>query len=112
MKVSNKIISEDKKTHTYSVSAIIYLKDLHPMFENMPISRALNYKIQIFWNHQMSTSTSTYATGTATTFGAKTLTYENGSSSFNGSNPIEFDVGLKTPQAEAITIESTCTVDV
>ena len=38
MKVSNKIIAQDKKTHTYSVSAIIYLKDLHPMFENMPIS--------------------------------------------------------------------------
>jgi hypothetical protein len=32
----------------YRVKATILLKDLHPLFEVMPISKYLNFKIQIF----------------------------------------------------------------
>ena len=46
---SNK--SADTATVTqYSARAIIYLKDLHPLFQSIPISKALNFKIQIYWN--------------------------------------------------------------
>ena len=37
----------------YSVKASIYLKDIHPLFEVMPISKSLNFKIQIFWNNSV-----------------------------------------------------------
>jgi hypothetical protein len=32
----------------YSVRATIMLKDIHPLFEVMPISNSLNFKIQVF----------------------------------------------------------------
>ena len=41
----------------YSVKATIMLKDLHPLFEVMPISKSLNFKIQIFWNNSVVTAT-------------------------------------------------------
>ena len=33
------------------------LKDIHPLFEVMPISKSLNFKIQIFWNNSVATAT-------------------------------------------------------
>jgi hypothetical protein len=41
----------------YSVKAIIMLKDIHPLFEVIPISKSLNFKIQIFWNNSAFTAT-------------------------------------------------------
>ena len=41
----------------YSVKATIMLKDIHPLFEVMPISKSLNFKIQIFWNNSVVTAT-------------------------------------------------------
>ena len=32
----------------YSVKATIMLNDIHPLFEVMPISKSLNFKIQVF----------------------------------------------------------------
>ena len=43
---SNKSVDTDDVTQ-YSARAIIYLKDLHPLFQSIPISKALNFKIQI-----------------------------------------------------------------
>ena len=40
----------------YSVKAVIMLKDLHPLFEVLPISKSLNFKIQIFWNNSSFTA--------------------------------------------------------
>jgi len=41
----------------YSVKATIMLKDIHPLFEVIPISKSLNFKIQIFWNKSSFTAT-------------------------------------------------------
>jgi len=41
----------------YSVKATIMLKDIHPLFEVMPISKSLNFKIQVFWNNSAFTAT-------------------------------------------------------
>lgn len=41
----------------YSVKATIMLKDIHPLFEVIPISKSLNFKIQIFWNNSVATAT-------------------------------------------------------
>ena len=41
----------------YSIKATIMLKDIHPLFEVMPISKSLNFKIQIFWNNSVATAT-------------------------------------------------------
>ena len=41
----------------YSVKATIMLKDIHPLFEVMPISKKLNFKIQVFWNNSAFTAT-------------------------------------------------------
>jgi hypothetical protein len=35
------------------------LKDIHPLFEVMPISKSLSFKIQIFWNNSAFTATHT-----------------------------------------------------
>ena len=43
----------------YSVKATIMLKDIHPLFEVMPISKSLNFKIQVFWNNSAFTATHT-----------------------------------------------------
>jgi len=40
----------------YSVKATIMLKDINPLFEVMPISKSLNFKIQIFWNTHNATN--------------------------------------------------------
>ena len=41
----------------YSVKATIMLKDIHPLFEVLPISKSLNFKIQVFWNNSAFTAT-------------------------------------------------------
>jgi hypothetical protein len=41
----------------YSVKATIMLKDIHPLFEVIPISKSLNFKIQVFWNNSAITAT-------------------------------------------------------
>jgi hypothetical protein len=43
----------------YSVKATIMLKDIHPLFEVIPISKSLNFKIQIFWNNSSFTASHT-----------------------------------------------------
>ena len=35
----------------------MYLKDIHPLFEVMPVSKSPNFKIQIFWNNSVATAT-------------------------------------------------------
>jgi len=47
----------------YSVKATIMLKDIHPLFEIIPISKSLNFKIQIFWNNSAFTATHTATVG-------------------------------------------------
>jgi hypothetical protein len=47
----------------YSVKATIMLKDIHPLFEVMPISKSLNFKIQVFWNNSAFTATHTETAG-------------------------------------------------
>jgi hypothetical protein len=39
------------------------LKDMHPLFEVMPVSKSLNFKIQIFWNNSAFTATHTATVG-------------------------------------------------
>jgi hypothetical protein len=41
----------------YSVRATIMLKDIHPLFDVIPISKSLNFKIQVFWNNSSFTAT-------------------------------------------------------
>ena len=57
--LSTKVVGD--ATHSpvlqYSVKASIYLKDVHPLFEVIPISKSLNFKIQIFWNNAVATAT-------------------------------------------------------
>jgi len=64
----------------YSVKATILLKDIHPLFEVMPISQSLNFQIQIFWNNSVVT-----ATHDGTKFTAQSSQYRayNGTSSPN-----------------------------
>ena len=63
----------------YSVKATIYLKDIHPLFEVMPISKSLNFKIQIFWNNAVAT-----ATHDATNWTGQTSQYR----AYNGTLPL------------------------
>ena len=57
--LSNKVVGGTTKSPVlkYSVRATIYLKDIHPLFEVMPISKSLNFKIQIFWNNAVVNAT-------------------------------------------------------
>ena len=50
---SNKSV-DTQTVKQYSARAIIYLKDLHPIFQSIPISKGLNFKIQIYWNSSLS----------------------------------------------------------
>ena len=63
----------------YSVKATIMLKDIHPLFEVMPISKSLNFKIQIFWNNSVAT-----ATHNATNWTAQTSQFR----AYNGTLPL------------------------
>jgi len=58
--ISNKVdgvVGVSSPIVQYSVKATIMLKDIHPLFEVMPISKSLNFKIQIFWNNSAFTAT-------------------------------------------------------
>ena len=74
----------------YSVKATIMLKDIHPLFEAMPISKSLNFKIQIFWNNGVATAThdASVWTGQSSQFraynGTLPLMLNNVSNGFNG----------------------------
>jgi hypothetical protein len=63
----------------YSVKATIMLKDIHPLFEVIPISKSLNFKIQIFWNNSIAT-----ATHNATVWSAQSSQYR----AYNGTMPL------------------------
>ena len=65
----------------YQISArvIIYLKDLHPVFQALPVSKSLNFKIQLFWN-----------ASSATMDAAKT--YRSSIRAYNGTNPLEIEM--------------------
>jgi hypothetical protein len=72
----------------YSVKATIMLKDIHPLFEVMPISKSLNFKIQIFWNNSVVT-----ATHDATDWTSQSSQYR----AYNGTLPLmlnNFDDGF------------------
>ena len=58
------------------------LKDIHPLFEALPISKSLNFKIQIFWNNCVATAThnATAWTGQSSQFRA-----------YNGTLPLMFN---------------------
>jgi len=74
----------------YSVKAIIMFKDIHHLFEVMPISKSLNFKIQIFWNNSVATAThdATNWTSQSSQFrsynGTLPLMLNNVSDGFNG----------------------------
>ena len=63
----------------YSVRATIMLKDIHPLFEVMPISKNLNFKIQIFWNNSIVT-----ASHNSTAWTAQNASYR----AYNGTVPL------------------------
>jgi len=73
----------------YSVKATIMLKDIHPLFEALPISKSLNFKFQIFWNNSVATAThdATVWTGQSSQFraynGTLPLMLNNVSSGFD-----------------------------
>lgn len=79
--VSNKVTGTATKSPAvqYSVKATIMLKDIHPLFEVMPISKSLNFKIQIFWNNSVVT-----ATHDGTNFTAQSSQYR----AYNGTLPL------------------------
>ena len=68
------------------------LKDIHPLFEVIPISKSLNFKIQIFWNNSVSTATHAANVWTAQSSqyraynGTMPLMLNNFTSGFAGSN--------------------------
>lgn len=85
--------TDGSPTYTYSVSAIVMLKHLHPVFEAMPISKSLNFKIQIFYNH------------TRLTLGhnnAANVVY----SSYQGTNPLMMTVGADNAVGNGAEIEA------
>lgn len=64
----------------YSIRAVIYLKDLHPLFDSLPIAKGLNFKIQIFWNNTVCS---------ATVDGSHKFTaHQNVYRAYNGTNPL------------------------
>jgi len=79
--VSNKVTGTATKSPAvqYSVKATIMLKDIHPLFEVVPISKSLNFKIQIFWNNSVVT-----ATHDGTIFTAQSSQYR----AYNGTLPL------------------------
>jgi len=79
--LSNKVDGGTTKSPVlqYSVRATIYLKDIHPLFEVMPISKSLNFKIQIFWNNAVVN-----ATHDATNWTNQTSQYR----AYNGTLPL------------------------
>ena len=80
----------------YSVRATIYLKDIHPLFEVMPTSKSLNFKIQIFWNNAVVN-----ATHDATNWTNQTSQYR----AYNGTLPLmlnNVDDGFDTASAGTV----------
>ena len=73
----------------FNCLANIYLKDLHPLFKSIPISKALNFKIQIFWNHASSTTIN----------GASTNVRQ-----YNGTNPLRFTQLTSDPGTQVASI--------
>jgi len=67
----------------YSVKATIMLKDIHPLFEVMPISKSLNFKIQIFWNNSVATATH----NNGATWSAQTSQFR----AYNGTLPLKLN---------------------
>ena len=59
------VTSTTSPVKQYSVKATIMLKDIHPLFEVMPISKSLTFKIQIFWNNTVATATHNASVWTA-----------------------------------------------
>ena len=77
----------------YSVKATIMLKDIHPLFEVIPISKSLNFKIQIFWNNSVVT-----ATHDGTDWTAQSSQYR----AYNGTLPLmlnNFTAGFASSEA-------------
>ena len=80
----------------YRVKATIMLKDIHPLFEVMPISKSLNFKIQVFWNNSAFT-----ATHTGAVWSAQSAQYR----AYNGTIPLmlnNFTSGFGTSTAGTI----------
>jgi hypothetical protein len=62
-KTSAEVVEVSSPLVQYSVKATIMLKDIHPLFEVMPVSKSLNFKIQIYWNNSAFTATHTATVG-------------------------------------------------
>jgi hypothetical protein len=61
------------------------LKDIHPLFEVIPISKSLNFKIQVFWNNSAFTATHTAtAAGVDGVWSAQSAQYR----AYNGTIPL------------------------
>jgi len=90
----------------YSIKATIMLKDIHPLFEVIPISKSLNFKIQIFWNNSVAT-----ATHDGTNWTAQSSEYR----AYNGTMPLMLNnftsgftgVGAGTLRA-SVAVGDTC----
>ena len=72
-----------------SARVLIYLKDLHPVFQALPVSKSLNFKIQLFWNASSATLGATGA-------------YTSSIRAYNGSNPLE--IQLVNPKAMEVSV--------
>ena len=86
----------------YSVKATIMLKDIHPFFEVMPISKSLNFKIQVFWNDSTFT-----ATHDGAVWSAQSAQY----CAYNGTIPLmlnNFDSGFGASTAGTIRTSLCC----
>jgi hypothetical protein len=90
--ISNKtdgVVNVSSPLVQYSVKATIMLKDIHPLFEVIPISKSLNFKIQVFWNNSAFTATHTATTGVgedavAGVYSAQSAQYR----AYNGTIPL------------------------
>ena len=61
--ITDGVVNVSSPLVQYSVKATIMLKDIHPLFEVIPISKSLNFKIQVFWNNSAFTATHTATAG-------------------------------------------------
>jgi len=86
--ISNKtdgVVNVSSPLVQYSVKATIMLKDIHPLFEVIPISKSLNFKIQVFWNNSAFTATHTEtALGVDGVWSAQSAQYR----AYNGTIPL------------------------
>jgi hypothetical protein len=83
--ITDGVVNVSSPLVQYSVKATIMLKDIHPLFEVIPISKSLNFKIQVFWNNSAFTATHTATAGdVAGVWSAQSAQYR----AYNGTIPL------------------------